>query len=273
VQGRRHHRGRPRDAGEEGRAHRPASSRTRSPASAVDVWVGNYVLMGYGDGAVMGVPGARRARLRLRAEVRHADRAGGRRSTASRLRLPRWQEWYADKARGVRDQLAAPTTRPRARRRGRRHRRRPRARGPGREDRRTWRLRDWGISRQRYWGTPDPDHPLRRAAARCRCPRADLPVVLPEDCIPDGSGNPLNKRADFLACDLPGLRQAARGARPTRWTPSSTRPGTTCATATRQLDGAMVDARHAATGCRWTSTSAASSTRSCTCCTRASGPR
>ena len=55
----------------------------------IAVWVGNYVLMGYGDGAVMGVPGARRARLRVREEVRPADQAGRRTSTASALQLRR----------------------------------------------------------------------------------------------------------------------------------------------------------------------------------------
>jgi leucyl-tRNA synthetase len=63
-------------------------------------------------------------------------------------------------------------------------------------------------------------------------PEKDLPVVLPEDCIPDGSGNPLNKRADFLNVPCPVCGKP-RGARPTRWTPSSIRPGTSCATATR----------------------------------------
>ena len=51
----------------------------------VEVWVGNYVLMGYGDGAVMGVPGARRARLRVREEIRPADQAGDRASTGEHV--------------------------------------------------------------------------------------------------------------------------------------------------------------------------------------------
>jgi len=65
-----------------------------------------------------------------------------------------------------------------------------------------WRLRDWGISRQRYWGCPIPiihcggcgDVPV---------PDSDLPVVLPEDCVPDGTGNPLAKRPDFVNCTCP----------------------------------------------------------------------
>ena len=72
-----------------------------------------------------------------------------------------------------------------------------------------WRLRDWGISRQRYWGCPIPIiH-----CAQCGdvpVPDKDLPVVLPEDCVPDGSGNPLNKRADFVNCKCPKCGQAAK---------------------------------------------------------------
>jgi len=72
-----------------------------------------------------------------------------------------------------------------------------------------WRLRDWGISRQRYWGCPIPIiH-----CAKCGdvpVPDKDLPVVLPEDCVPDGSGNPLNKRADFVNCKCPKCGQAAK---------------------------------------------------------------
>ncbi len=71
----------------------------------------------------------------------------------------------------------------------------------------TFRLRDWGISRQRYWGTPIPIVHCT-ACGDVPVPEEDLPVVLPDDCVPDGSGNPLAKRADFVDCRLPALRQA-----------------------------------------------------------------
>ncbi len=72
-----------------------------------------------------------------------------------------------------------------------------------------WRLRDWGISRQRYWGCPIPiihcadcgDVPV---------PDEDLPVVLPEDLVPDGSGNPLNKLPSFYECACPSCGKPAR---------------------------------------------------------------
>ena len=59
-------------------------------------------------------------------------------------------------------------------------------------------------------------------------------MVLPEDVVPDGTGNPLHNRPDFLNVACPTLRDRIAVARPTRWTPSSTRRGTSCATATRR---------------------------------------
>lgn len=172
----------------------------------VEVWVGNYVLMSYGDGAVMGVPAhderdfafARKYGLAIPQVVAVEGEA---------FSAERWADWYGDKQRGrcinsgVLDGLAyKPAVDKVAELLG--------AQGLG-EKKTTWRLRDWGVSRQRYWGTPIPiihcdDH------GAVPVPEEDLPVVLPEDCIPDGSGNPLNKRADFLAAKCPVCGKAAR---------------------------------------------------------------
>ena len=71
----------------------------------VDVWVGNYVLMSYGDGAVMGVPAHDERDFAFALKYELADHAGGGTSTARPSTRPVWQDWYADKQRGVSHQL------------------------------------------------------------------------------------------------------------------------------------------------------------------------
>lgn len=165
----------------------------------VPVWVGNYVLMTYGEGAVMAVPAhderdfefAKKYSLPIKQSIA---------IEGEEFSLAGWLEWYGDKTRGVCvnsgkydglayseavDAIAADL----------------KIKGLG-DKQINWRLRDWGISRQRYWGCPIPiihcdscgDVPV---------PDDQLPVKLPEDCVPDGSGNPLHKRADFLNCSCP----------------------------------------------------------------------
>jgi leucyl-tRNA synthetase len=72
-----------------------------------------------------------------------------------------------------------------------------------------FRLRDWGISRQRYWGCPIPivhcdscgDVPV---------PEDQLPVVLPEDVVPDGAGSPLARMPEFYECSCPKCGKPAK---------------------------------------------------------------
>jgi leucyl-tRNA synthetase len=172
----------------------------------VEVWVGSYVLMTYGDGAVMGVPAhderdfafAKKYSLPIKQVIAVE---GETYSTDA------WQEWYGDKQRGVTinsgaydglgykaavDKIADDLA----------------VKGDG-EKKTTWRLRDWGISRQRYWGTPIPIIHCESCGS-VPVPEKDLPVVLPQDCVPDGTGNPLNKREDFLRCDCPQCGKPAR---------------------------------------------------------------
>ena len=206
----------------------------------VPVWVGNYVLMSYGEGAVMAVPAhderdfgfAKKYKLPIRQVIAKGNEAGfgdghgfgggsgsgsgnedgsgvgsGADVVTGEFSIDRWQDWYGNKAVGVCinsgkydgfsyttavDAIAADL----------------KAKDLG-DKQVQWRLRDWGISRQRYWGCPIPiihcdscgDVPV---------PDKDLPVVLPEDCVPDGSGNPLNKRADFLDCTCPKCGKPAK---------------------------------------------------------------
>jgi leucyl-tRNA synthetase len=199
----------------------------------IEVWVGNYVLMAYGDGAVMGVPAhderdfafATRYRLPIRQVVESRQVAEHRDALQTpglppqtglnvqeslefqRFTTERWQPWYAMKDVGycinsskydglgyvpAVDAVAADLA----------------AIGLG-EKKTTWRLRDWGISRQRYWGTPIPIVHCGTCGV-VPVPESDLPVLLPEDLIPDGSGNPLNQCAAFLNVACPRCKKPAR---------------------------------------------------------------
>ncbi|MDD4912966.1 MAG: leucine--tRNA ligase [Sideroxydans sp.] len=172
----------------------------------VPVWVGNYVLMGYGEGAVMAVPAhderdfgfAKKYDLPIKQSISVKDQPF---SDAA------WQEWYGDKENGVCvnsgkydgldhnqavDAIATDLN----------------AKGLG-EKKTQFRLRDWGISRQRYWGCPIPiihcpscgDVPV---------PDEQLPVVLPENVVPDGAGSPLAKMPEFYECTCPTCGGKAR---------------------------------------------------------------
>jgi leucyl-tRNA synthetase len=243
----------------------PTGLHVQHPLTGEDiaVWVGNYVLMGYGDGAVMGVPAhderdfafALKYGIEIRqvvgwpsvpARSRAADPsaakspaapapAGGVRvgpvppagagaagdSSESSKSSPApsepawvfdatvWHDGYADKSAALvcvnSGELNGLTFKPAVDKVASLLA----AKGLG-EKKTTWRLRDWGVSRQRYWGTPIPIvHCPEHGAVPV--PEADLPVVLPPDCIPDGSGNPLAQHEGFHAgvtCPICG--QAAR---------------------------------------------------------------
>jgi leucyl-tRNA synthetase len=184
----------------------PTGLFVRHPISSepIPVWVGNYVLMSYGEGAVMGVPAhderdfefAQKYHLPIKPVI---DVAGRDYSTAA------WQPWYSEHGRcvnsGVYDGLefqaainavASDLA----------------ALGLG-EKQTTWRLRDWGISRQRYWGCPIPIIHCKHCGT-VPVPDDQLPVVLPVDLVPDGSGNPLLKDEAFLKVKCPKCGSDAR---------------------------------------------------------------
>ncbi len=170
----------------------------------VQIWVANYVLMAYGDGAVMAVPAhderdfgfAHKYGLPIKPVI-----DCGAKDTSYTV----WEEAYAAHGTLVDsgdftglnfeeafEKIGAFLQ----------------ERNLG-KPRTQYRLRDWGISRQRYWGCPIP-------IINCECcgpvpvPEQDLPVVLPTDCIPDGSGNPLNKLDSFINVECPKCGKPAK---------------------------------------------------------------
>ncbi len=172
----------------------------------IEVWVANYVLMGYGEGAVMGVPAhdERDFEFALKNSLPIVMVVRSKTGAYEDVSAP-WQAEYSEYGITVNsgdfsglefqaavDAIAASLEK----------------RGLGRK-RVQYRLRDWGISRQRYWGCPIP---LIHCGTCGEVPVPDeqLPVVLPEDLVPDGSGNPLGKSQAFYECTCPRCGGPAR---------------------------------------------------------------
>jgi leucyl-tRNA synthetase len=172
--------------------------------ASIPLWVGNYVLMSYGEGAVMGVPAhderdfefAKKYHLPIKPVIEVPGRE---------YSLDAWAPWYSEHGRCINsgrydgldfraavEAIAADLA----------------ALGLG-EKQVTWRLRDWGISRQRYWGCPIPVIHCEKCGT-VPVPDEQLPVLLPENLVPDGTGNPLLKDAAFLACTCPRCGGPAR---------------------------------------------------------------
>ncbi|WP_026003713.1 MULTISPECIES: leucine--tRNA ligase [Pseudomonas] len=168
------------------------------------VWVANYVLMHYGEGAVMAVPAHDERDFEFATKYNLPIKPVVRTSAGDETPAP-WQAAYGEHGTLINSgeydgldfnaafEAIAATLQ---------------TKGLG-EPRTQFRLRDWGISRQRYWGCPIPiihcdscgDVPV---------PEDQLPVVLPEDVIPDGAGSPLAKMPEFYECSCPKCGSAAK---------------------------------------------------------------
>jgi leucyl-tRNA synthetase len=179
----------------------------------IPVWIGNYVLMGYGEGAVMAVPAhderdfgfAKKYNLPIKVVIRSEERGASEQPLDAQSSILNPESAFADygvcthsgKYDGLNydqavDAIAADLA----------------AKNLGGK-KVQFRLRDWGISRQRYWGCPIPIiH-----CAQCGdvpVPDDQLPVVLPENVVPDGAGSPLAKMPQFYETTCPKCKGAAR---------------------------------------------------------------
>ncbi len=168
---------------------------------SVPIWVANFVLMSYGSGAVMSVPGhderdfefARKYELPIVQVI-------AKNSDEHQYDTSQWSDWYADKQdvltinssqfdgldfkaafNAIADHLESE--------------------GKG-ERTVNFRLRDWGVSRQRYWGAPIPIIYCDNCGA-LPVPEQDLPVVLPTDVEFEGIGSPIKKMPEFYQVDCP----------------------------------------------------------------------
>ncbi|HZW87122.1 MAG TPA: leucine--tRNA ligase [Gallionella sp.] len=211
----------------------------------IPVWVANYVLMGYGEGAVMAVPAhderdfhfAKEYGLSIKRAIKTHDELNFEQALQrgrllepallAKYRIPatadtehleealslyfrfdpdgEWKPSYADygvcvdsgnyDSLGYKmavDAIAADL----------------KAKNLG-DKQVQFRLRDWGISRQRYWGCPIPIIHCA-ACGDVPVPDAQLPVVLPENVVPDGAGSPLAKMPEFYKCVCPKCGGTAR---------------------------------------------------------------
>ncbi len=173
----------------------------------VPVWVANFVLMGYGTGAVMAVPGhdardfefAQKYGLLIKQVV---DVPG------QSFDSTQWQDWYSDKTQpGLRVVNSGELD-------GKnyaeafaylKHTLIANDQGTHRIN---FRLRDWGVSRQRYWGCPIPMI-YCAACGAVPVPEAQLPVRLPEDVAFSGTGSPIKTDAEWRKTECPQCGGAA----------------------------------------------------------------
>ncbi|WP_313129877.1 leucine--tRNA ligase [Stutzerimonas nitrititolerans] len=168
------------------------------------VWVANYVLMGYGEGAVMAVPAHDERDFEFASKYGLPIKPVVRTSAGDETPAP-WQDAYGEHGElinsgafdgldfdGAFDAMEVALQK----------------KGLG-QARTQFRLRDWGISRQRYWGCPIPIIHCE-ACGDVPVPEDQLPVVLPEDVVPDGAGSPLAKMPEFYDCSCPSCGKPAR---------------------------------------------------------------
>ena len=173
-------------------------------AEKVPIWIGNFVLMDYGTGAIMAVPAhderdfdfAKTFGLTIRPVVRPAD------GELDASLLAPFTEYGVTEHSGEFSGLATEDARRKMNVYAEVH-------GFGKAAI-TYRIKDWGISRQRYWGTPIPMIHCP-ACGVVPVPEKDLPVALPYDVKFTGQGrSPLAEVESFMNVKCPQCGAAAR---------------------------------------------------------------
>tara|TARA_B110000858_G_scaffold36840_1_gene41423 strand:+ start:24878 stop:27328 length:2451 start_codon:yes stop_codon:yes gene_type:complete len=169
----------------------------------VPLWVANFVLMTYGTGAVMAVPGhdardwefAKKHGLPIKQVIAPAD--GTDIDIEAAVYLERGVLVNSGQYDGLDFDAAFNAIADHFEEIGRGSRKV------------NYRLRDWGVSRQRYWGTPIPIIYCDDCDA-VPVPEHQLPVVLPEDVEVKGTGSPLKDMPEFVNVPCPRCGKAAR---------------------------------------------------------------
>ena len=169
----------------------------------VPVWVANFVLMGYGSGAVMAVPAhdqrdwefASKYGLEIKQVIAPQNRSD----------VDLEQGAFVDPGVLIESGEFSGLTSAQAFDSVAQH-----LESAGKGTRRVnFRLRDWGVSRQRYWGTPVPIVNCAKCGA-VAVPDEQLPVVLPEHVTLDAAGSPLKKMPEFYQTHCPQCKGPAQ---------------------------------------------------------------
>ncbi len=170
---------------------------------AIPIWIANFVLMGYGTGAIMSVPAhdqrdwefARKYGIEIRQVVAPADGSEIDLDAGSFV-TKRGVCCNSDFLDGMDFESAF-------------NRIADSLENAGKASRQiNYRLRDWGVSRQRYWGAPIPVINCAKCGT-VAVPAQDLPVVLPEEIEFEGIGSPIKSMDSFIQTTCPACGGAA----------------------------------------------------------------
>ena len=164
----------------------------------IPIWIANYVLISYGDGAVMAVPAhderdyqfAKKYNLPIKQVIKGGDLK--KEAFVGEGELIDSGEFDGKPSIAAKELI---TKKLEAIKKGKR--------------KVNFRLRDWGVSRQRFWGCPIPMIQCEKCGD-VPAKEEDLPIKLPENISIDSSGSPLKKMGSFYQCNCPNCGAKAK---------------------------------------------------------------